>query len=196
MKLILVRHGETYENVNKICQGHYNSQLTEKGIQQAKNAAEALKDIKIDIALSSDLDRALNTCKEILKFHSQISLKTDIILREQAKGIYEGKLSSTRDKYLKENNILFQYWKPEGGESLVEVWKKVVDYIEKLKVEHQNETILLVSHGGPISCILAYLHGKNIDSYKEFSPKNTAISIINLNRNIEFETLNNYEHLE
>ena len=58
MKLILVRHGETNENKNKIVQGFLNTTLSKIGIQQAKKVANRLKDEKIDFAYSSDLDRA------------------------------------------------------------------------------------------------------------------------------------------
>lgn len=69
MRLILVRHGETFENYHKITQGQLNTKLTQKGFEQIKKAAQRLKNEKIDIAFSSDLDRAVNTCDEILRFH-------------------------------------------------------------------------------------------------------------------------------
>lgn len=197
MKLIIVRHGETFENLNKITQGQLNSQLTPKGIEQAKKVSRRLKNIKIDIAFTSDLDRALNTCNEILKFHKDTKLVKTPILREQAKGIFEGKNKEERDKMLKEANIPFHEWNPEGGERLIDVWHKVIPFLEKIRQKHSNENVLIVSHGGPISCILAYLHDKNIEHFRDYSPKeNTAISIVNINDNkIKFDTLNCSMHL-
>ena len=64
MRLILVRHGETNENKNKVVQGFLNTTLSKIGIQQAKKVANRLKDEKIDFAYSSDLDRAKQTAKE------------------------------------------------------------------------------------------------------------------------------------
>ena len=69
-KLIIVRHGETEENAKRITQGHLNSQLSEKGKEQAQKLALRLKDEKIDCCYSSDLDRCMNTAKKIIELHS------------------------------------------------------------------------------------------------------------------------------
>ena len=46
--LYLVRHGETVDNANHIMQGQTPGELNEKGVQQAKELAEQLKDEPID----------------------------------------------------------------------------------------------------------------------------------------------------
>jgi broad specificity phosphatase PhoE len=69
MRLIIIRHGETNDNANGICQGQNDSPLSENGIAQAKSLALRFKDRKIDAVYSSDLQRAANTALEILKFH-------------------------------------------------------------------------------------------------------------------------------
>ena len=43
MKLTLIRHGETEENVQGIIQGQMPGHLTEKGKRQAQEVAEDLK---------------------------------------------------------------------------------------------------------------------------------------------------------
>ena len=58
MRLIIVRHGETNENVQKIVQGQKLGSLSERGWKQTKLLAERLKDEKVDIIISSDLERA------------------------------------------------------------------------------------------------------------------------------------------
>jgi phosphoserine phosphatase len=198
MKLILVRHGETHENVKRISQGHFNSQLTERGMEQARLVAERLKKEHIDVAYSSDLDRALNTCKEILKHHPKIELFLIKDLREQAKGIYEGKPHEGRDLLLKEKNIPFHEWKPEGGESLGNVWHKVVRVFDDIKIKHKDKTVLVVSHGGPISCLIAYLHNESLKDYHKYLPKkNTAITIVDFKGETPvFKRLNSTCHLE
>ncbi len=71
MKLILVRHGQTHENVAKIIQGQSQGRLTAQGREQAQKVGLRLKDEKISIAYVSDLERAKQTAKEILKYHSE-----------------------------------------------------------------------------------------------------------------------------
>ena len=48
VKLLLVRHGETVDNVNKIMQGQTQGELTEKGRIQAKELGEKLADMVFD----------------------------------------------------------------------------------------------------------------------------------------------------
>ena len=191
---ILVRHGETFENVNNITQGQFNSQLSEKGIYQAKQLADRLKEEKIDIAFSSDLDRAHYTCKEILKFHPNIKLKLTNILREQNKGIYEQK------KYEKPkltDNISDYVWKPEGGESLIEVYERIIPFFEKIKKENEGKIILIVTHGGPIRCLMTYLHKDSLENHKIYQHKNTAISIVDfVDNKTVFRTINCVNHLK
>jgi hypothetical protein len=57
-KVYLVRHGETTENRKRIIQGQLDTDLNELGLEQARLAALALKDVPIDIAYTSSLKRA------------------------------------------------------------------------------------------------------------------------------------------
>lgn len=177
MKLLLVRHGETYENLMKISQGHLNSRLTSKGLEQAKDVAKRLKDEKIDIVYSSDLDRAVKTCDEIIKFHSGVVVVKTELLREQCKGVYEGRPRGIRDDFLENKKIKYFDFKPEGGESMVDLWNKVIPFFEKIKKDNTDKSVLIVSHGGPISCLLAYLHGQDVSFTGDYRMGNTAVSV-------------------
>ena len=57
--LLLVRHGETVDNVRQIMQGQTQGKLTPNGIEQARALAAELKDTPIDVFVSSELKRAL-----------------------------------------------------------------------------------------------------------------------------------------
>ena len=68
-KLLLIRHGETVDNVNRIMQGQTPGRLTDNGIMQARLLGERLKDTNINAFVSSDLQRAVDTCTEIAAPH-------------------------------------------------------------------------------------------------------------------------------
>ena len=197
MKLIIVRHGETFENAKGIAQGQYNSQLNDNGIEQAKKIALRLKEIHIDVAYASDLDRAARTCEEILRFHPHTPYIKTPALREQAKGILEGKTREERALMPKDRSIPDHLWRPEGGERIVDVWDKVIGLIEDIAKQYPDKTILIVSHGGPIACILTYLHKDPIEVFGKHTPhKNTATTIVQLHgEDIIFETLNCADHI-
>lgn len=62
MKTIyVVRHGRTYINKYHRFQGWCDAPLIEEGKDTAKKIGEALKDVKFDLAVSSDLKRAVDS---------------------------------------------------------------------------------------------------------------------------------------
>ena len=65
-RIIIVRHGQTVENKQKILQGHLDTLLDDDGKKQAQAAAELLKNEKIDLFFSSDLKRSYHTAQEVV----------------------------------------------------------------------------------------------------------------------------------
>ena len=68
-RLLLVRHGETVDNVNQIMQGQTQGELTQNGVLQAEELARQMTDEQIDVFVSSDLKRSVDTCKIIAQLH-------------------------------------------------------------------------------------------------------------------------------
>jgi broad specificity phosphatase PhoE len=131
MKLIIVRHGETPDNINDISQGQRETVLTEKGREQAIKLAERLKDEKIDFIYSSDLKRTKQTLQEILKFHDSPVVYSNL-LRERANGHYEGNPRSAFIKEREESGIPKLEFKSPSGES-------VLDILERDKEQSQSK---------------------------------------------------------
>ncbi|MBP7098501.1 MAG: histidine phosphatase family protein, partial [Prevotella sp.] len=88
--LYLVRHGETVDNAAQILQGQCQGQLNEKGIEQAKEVCEKMKNCDIDVFISSDLKRAYDTCRIIAAPHNKDVEQTSLI-RERDWGDFTGK---------------------------------------------------------------------------------------------------------
>ena len=176
-----MRHGQTFENKVEVVQGHLDSRLSPEGFDQALRLSELLKDEKFDCAYSSDLIRAVSTA-EVILYNHDIDLLTSEDLREQAKGVYEGK---PRAQMLEDMRRLSQEWwnfVPQSGESLSNVWMRVVPFYENLRLRHQYESVLVVSHGGPIACLLSYLHHDIIENAANYVPhENCSVSIISGN---------------
>jgi len=157
MKLFLVRHGETEENVAGLLMGHHHGVLTEKGKQQAKETAETLKDKKLAHIYSSDLNRCIDTAEFIKEFHPNTPLTFTQELRERNLGVLQGQVTKTID------------WdslpgegdnkKPENGESISELKARALDFIKQLYDQHPNENILLISHNGWIKQIISHFTG-------------------------------------
>jgi broad specificity phosphatase PhoE len=124
-KLYVVRHGETRWNFEGRWQGWQDSDLTETGRQQARQAAELLGDSGAHVIYSSDAGRAKETAG-IINVTVGAEIKLDAALRERFYGEYEGmtsdeivgKYPGTRYEVGRDRR---DTWRPIGGESLVEV---------------------------------------------------------------------------
>ena len=178
MKLILARHGETEENVNKIIQGQMPGKLTQKGIEQARKLALRLKDEKIDKIYVSDLKRAVDTAKEIIKDHPNAEVIYTQALREQSFGVHEGKPYGTVSEEASKADKTRMEFKPEGGESLLEMKKRVTDFMHDIIKTNHDKTILIISHGGPIRHYLIHLLEVPDERINEYKHGNCAVTIL------------------
>jgi broad specificity phosphatase PhoE len=170
LRLILTRHGETVENRDRICQGQTHGQLSEEGISQAKKLGIRLKDEKIDVIYSSDLGRCVNTTKEIARYHPGVKIEFDKRIRERFWGEIQGEKRDENFKWEDKHKI-------PGVESDKEVCKRVKDFLDEAYSKHENDTVLVVCHGGPLTAFLVAIHDKSsteFDILNHFD--NTSIS--------------------
>ena len=120
-QVIIVRHGQTEWNIRGIRQGHLDSELTEKGIVQAKALAQRLARESCAALYCSDLGRAVQTAKEIAEVTGH-QICTDARLRERHLGIFQGLSGEEiRTKYPEEYKLhrtLGPNYVIPGGESV------------------------------------------------------------------------------
>ena len=189
MKLIVVRHGETEDNVNEILQGASPGILTEKGKEQAKKLGERLKQEKIDYIYVSDLKRTVDTAAEIIKYHPEVPVTYTDRLRKRDFGIYEGIQVKEFADMRKSSGIRFKDYRPEKGESLLDVKKRIDDFLDEIFKKHFGETILWITHGSFIASLKMSL--ENIDitlkEHRKIWTDNTAVAIL------EFDKDKNHE---
>jgi broad specificity phosphatase PhoE len=165
--VVLVRHGEAlhnlpdytltdsdfiYEDNLKIM----NTRLTEKGEMQVKLVADRLRDIKFDLAISSDLKRAVQTAEAITKRNNSIEkLKYWSVARERCMGDFEGNSDVSHALWTIEcSGIIHQdsmTWRPPNGESIAEFWNRLKRFLQDLQVEASQlpvtcPRILVVCH--------------------------------------------------
>jgi broad specificity phosphatase PhoE len=159
LHLLLVRHGETSWNVEHRLQGQRSDlPLTDRGCAQAATLAHFLKSWKIAAAYRSDSRRARQTAKMICDARG-LSLVETQSLRELDFGDWEG---LTHDEAQEDDAERIRAWEqdplnwaPPGGESLERLACRVRSFVERLLGEHADETVLLVSHSGPLRVLLA-----------------------------------------
>ncbi|MBT6690285.1 histidine phosphatase family protein [archaeon] len=194
MRIIITRHGETEENRAGIIQGHLPGVLSDLGKEQARRLANRLKDEDIDLIVSSDLARALDTAKAVGKFHDDIDLTLDERLRERCFKEFEGK--SKKDLGIPEGVKFVDYFGDKDIESNDEIFSRVKKLIKEVSAG-DNKSILLVGHMGVCKFIISSLLDRSMEDLKELKLKNTSVSIFDIEGNrVETELLNCVRHLD
>lgn len=139
-EIIYFVHGTTYDNANKKCSGWKQVELTDLGKEQAKNLGKINQNIKFDIIFTSDLIRAIDSAE--LAFPNVKKIQ-DIRLRECNYGDLDGK---DKNLIIYEEHINNPF---PNGESLKDVEKRIVSFIEYLKEKYSGKTIGIVAHRAP-----------------------------------------------
>lgn len=136
--LYLVRHGETVDNAAHIMQGQTPGELNDKGIAQAEEVAARMADHPIDVFVSSDLKRSIQTCEIIARPHHAEVITTPL-LRERDWGSFTGKFIPSLPQDPKD-------W-PDDIESIENMKSRAQNFITWLRVTYPGKTILAVGHG-------------------------------------------------
>lgn len=169
VRLILFRHGETDWNKARILQGRKDIPLNENGIRQIEKTAAKLKrsEEKPDIIISSYLSRALQSAG-IISSLFKVPLLINKNLAEKNLGSLEGKTWEEADKLhgsdLKKIDREQQYdFRVFGGESVEEVGRRVVNFLNYVIEEFEGKTVVVVTHAGVLRLLSLILHSIGID---------------------------------
>ena len=181
MKLIIVRHGETEENIKGISQGQTHGKLTAKGKRSARRLASLLKKEKIDIIFSSDLGRVVYTTKQISKFH-KVPVYYVKDLRERHMGNFQGKRRELLHGAQEKSGLSHTKFRPKGGESLIDVRNRTKSFLDKLSKKYKSKNILLSTHGGVIRCIISIYFGIPLEGTRTILPKNSGMLILDVQK--------------
>lgn len=137
--LLLVRHGETVDNVRQIMQGQTQGELTPNGIEQARALAAELKDTPIDVFVSSDLKRAFDTCVILAAAHG---VAPDAIV--QTKLLRERDWGSFTGRYIPD--LKDAVW-TDDIESLDALRARAASFLQFVRENYDGKTVLAVGHG-------------------------------------------------
>ncbi len=150
MKLYVVRHGQTDQNVLGLVQGDTESDLTEKGREEAKALQELVESLNIDVVVSSPLRRALDTAKLITNNKKEIIIDERLIERDF--GLSEGKPV--------DEELTVKYWDFRLNTDINQVEKvqdlmfRITEFIEDMRNKYDDKKVLVVAH----SAILRAIH--------------------------------------
>ncbi|MGQ9546069.1 MAG: histidine phosphatase family protein [Dehalococcoidia bacterium] len=189
LKLILIRHGQTYWNEEKRIQGGGSDiKLNDTGLEQARKLAALLKSEPIVAIFSSPLQRAVATAQVIASYH-QLPVEVDQGLAELKVGELEGMSVSNLGTTF--SQFLMQWWQDRGakrlpnGESLVELQDRAWKVVEHLLARHKtgyepdgDTTVVAVSHYFVILAIVLKALDLPLDYFTKFRVDPGGVSVL------------------
>lgn len=160
--VILVRHGESETNVQKVFTGQLDAALTEKGKMQAQLMAQYVDRYKVDKIYASSLQRAVDTAQPIAEKQGCPMEQTDAF-REIYAGEWQGlSFDEIAEKYPQTHRV----WRtdmgnaaPDGGETVAEFYARVTELFEEILLHRPEKTVCIVAHATPIRMIESYIRG-------------------------------------
>ena len=180
-RIILVRHGETEWNRESRIQGQTDSVLTAQGRAQAAAIGARLAGERIDVIVSSDLGRAMDTAARIA-IRCGYPVAGDRRLRERCFGAAEGTTYDEAgvrypDAFSRQPRTDPDYAIP-GGESRREFHERVSRAFDDLAREHAGRRIVVVTHGGVLATIYRRIQGIDLATPHKVPIANAAFNEI------------------
>jgi broad specificity phosphatase PhoE len=200
LRLFLVRHGETADNIKMHYIGIRDEPLTAAGAEQAYRAADALAAFPIRAVYTSPLKRAADTADRIRQA-CMAPLHEDPRLMEGSFGRWEG---LSRDEVLRlgspDVELLARWEKdasvaPPGGESLKDVQSRMLSLVNEIKQKELESPVVLVSHVGPIKALLASVMDVPLEATRHLFLDPGSISVVDWGAHPFLRLFNSHAHL-
>jgi len=198
-RLLLVRHGITEFNSTRRFAGHSDVEMSTDGYRQVEKLRDRLANEKIDAVYSSDLKRALVTA-EVISARCNVDIVPCPELREVNYGQAEGLTFPEIKSYYPEvaeliTNFNLRLEFPDG-ESFAGFIARTIKFLDRLAKHEPSETILIVSHSGPLRTLVCHLLGIDQDHWRQIRLDNASLSIVETYpQRVIISLLNDISHL-
>jgi len=199
MLIYLVRHGQAQSNLDKVCAWHKDSPLTELWNKQALAAWQTFAQVGFDQVYSSDLSRARDTAKYIIK--SDQVIITDQRLRERCYYNYEWTnnliVQHSEEQDIEHWEYIQRWWSlPDRRiEHNQEIITRREQFVQEHIVNNQSENILITSHGSFIRTVISHIVQWTMSQFT--SLMNTSITILHYSTDswMKLITYNQHTHI-
>ena len=178
-KLYFIRHGETIANTEGILTGRLETDLTEKGIEDAINFGKSLNE-QFDYFYCSPLNRTKQTLELIVG-------KVDVTIDERLTEIYSGDWQGKLKKDIPEKEYdLYKVglFNPPNGETIEHVKNRIMSFLNDMFNNYNdNDKVLIVTHNGFIrnlKGLFNYNSSNDIKNLEMFVVDNSMLESIKL----------------
>ena len=165
--LLLIRHGQSRANLERVFAGNYDAPLTQLGLKQAEKTAEFIaENYKVDCVYASDLIRAFETVKTVAKTLN-LPITPNNGLREIRAGEWEAlPFDDIVIKFPEEYKI----WKEDignsscpNGESVKMLGERVMATLTAIAEENDGKTVAIATHATPIRVSQTLIEHGNLE---------------------------------
>ncbi len=187
MMLYIVRHGETeWNRIHKV-QGHTDIPLNDYGRHLARETADGMREIPIDLCYTSPLKRAKETAQIILR-DRDVPIYDEERIQEIGFGKYEGADSrgDESDPQSRAFRLFFtdtkSYVPPEGAESIQNLYERTGSFLRELflKEGFKDRNILISTHGAAMTAMLNRIRGNlSVEHFwRDEVPPNCSVTVV------------------
>ena len=184
--IYFVRHGESEGNLGQVYQGS-KSPLTKKGKEQAKNIAERVKELPIEVFISSSMERAHQTSEIISSYINKQFELADLFVERQKPSSVINLLKNDKEAQKimgKWEESLFSNGTRVGDGENFDDLKLRAEKTLSFLAERSESNILVVTHGFFLRILFAYvifgseLDGKIFELFaRRLQASNTGITV-------------------
>lgn len=155
MQIYVMRHGHTNYNELALCNGdpERDVHLTQKGLEQARLAANSLKDTPLDLILVSELPRTRQTA-EVINHHHHVKILAHPGINDIRSGFEDCPVADYQAAIA--NDRLTS--KFNDGESLLEHKQRILNFLHWLD-RQELSSVLIVAHEETLRVIDAHFRG-------------------------------------
>lgn len=195
----IVRHGETEYNRQHIIQGSgVDSELNERGRQQARAFFEHYQHLPFEAVLTSRLQRTHQTMHWFIE--KGLPWEQFAEINEMNWGVHEGKESTAAMN--EEYQAIKSEWsngnyqvRVKGGESAAELAARIEKFVAHLR-QRPEELLLVCSHGRAMSALMSVLRREELKNMNKYTHHNTGLWKTQYDQEVfHFEMENDTQHL-
>ena len=159
-RLVLIRHGESEGNRDRIFTHTPEVPLTDAGHAQVRAAAEWVAARYRPVAVvSSPFLRARQTAA-ILAERLALAVRVEEELREQSFGELAGQPYAALRDSSDYDPARYWLWRPPGGETLLEVAARAGAALDRAAAGATGNDVVVVSHGGVMMALWWHVTGE------------------------------------
>jgi broad specificity phosphatase PhoE len=188
MHVILVRHGETAANRDRITLGRSDPPLTELGLRQAEHLADSIvadiaRGLQVDAIYASPLSRTRRTAETLAsRLHLTVIETPDLIEMDvgETEGLPAAELRQRFPEFMKVwmSREAGETQMP-GGESLSDVQARAWPIVERFRAEHSPEAaVVAVSHNFVIRTVVCKALAVDLAEFRRFEQDLASITRI------------------